>query len=957
MMNLTRKIISGTKENLAKMSNLKLWVIILIGIITCIQFFMPKDQAMAASGIKIYNYTAKSEYTYTDAQIKVTYNGKKISVDSTPGILQNGIALVSYKDIFANSAINAKCVYDKKAGTVSISKYGITIVMTIGSKTAYINGKKVTAPLAPVKIKYVKANVTKILVPSRFISENLGFKYTWYKDTSTVAIEMVKTPILLSYNDGEPFYYTGAQGKVTIDQKAVDLGDMPSIIISNTAMLRAKKVFSDSAIGAEYKYNSSDKTITLSRNGNVLKMKIGSPVAELNGNSYVLDVAPVLVTNYDTGTSYVMVPGSFTATCLGFDYRWDNNNITSVITSRKDSTNNNTPETVPGQNQGSGNATTPGQGQSNTGSSNQSNTGTSNQSKEDAPELGDDSVKWDPGKIQFQWEAQKSKLGTSSGVKNIDNSTKEDKTGLIFSVARDYTKDKINSETYAIYGNVPITKATSTAKGNQILLNISNLNTMDYTYNMQNQSDGILDNVRAYTVDTYNSRLEFNLTSDKFAYDISLSPDKYTLYITIYHNSLIKITIGTNSTMDYITLTGNYPLNTAINKNSNIITIDIQGSKNGIEDQTIVLLDALNLYYASVFHSSYGTHISLCLKDSSLDYYIAENDNSYTVMIPANDKAPAPVVPKETDSSDTKGTNPAQTEYPDANTSYEIVIPNPSGIKVSQIEDEDQYDKLRFSIRLPGDYVSYLNNYPIKVSSSAIKDVSVFLNSKNQTEILVSTTKIQGYKLYADSNYIYVKVGNPKDIYKNIVVLDPGHGGSAPGAHYFNTYEKTLNFKILYEIGKDLFNSDPDKLKVYYTRVTDVDVSLDDRAAFAQKVGADLFVSLHMNASTDSSIYGTEVYYSSSNNKPNKAGLNSETLAKLFVNNLSNSLNTLNRGTRSAKYVVVHRNTVPAVLIELGFLSCKKDFTKLSDYEFQYKAAKVLYETLLQVFELYPTGR
>jgi len=60
-----------------------------------------KDQAMAASGLRIYNYSTKKEYTYTDAQIKVTYNGKQISVDSTPGILQNGIALVTYKDIFA----------------------------------------------------------------------------------------------------------------------------------------------------------------------------------------------------------------------------------------------------------------------------------------------------------------------------------------------------------------------------------------------------------------------------------------------------------------------------------------------------------------------------------------------------------------------------------------------------------------------------------------------------------------------------------------------------------------------------------------------------------------------------------------------------------------------------------------------------------------------------------------
>jgi N-acetylmuramoyl-L-alanine amidase len=288
---------------------------------------------------------------------------------------------------------------------------------------------------------------------------------------------------------------------------------------------------------------------------------------------------------------------------------------------------------------------------------------------------------------------------------------------------------------------------------------------------------------------------------------------------------------------------------------------------------------------------------------------------------------------------------------------YEIIIPNPAGFTVKQIKHEDQYSKQRFAIRIPGDYVAYLKNNPVIVNSKVIKDVSVSLKSKNETEVLITTSKLQGYELFADQKFIYVNVGNPREIYKNIVVLDPGHGGPAPGAYYNKTYEKAINFKILYEIGKDFFNSDPSKLKVYYTRESDVDLSLSDRAAFAKKVGADLFVSLHMNASTSSSAYGTEVYYSTSNNKANAAGLNSEKLAKIFVNNLCKTLNMKNRGAKAARYTVVHKNTVPAVLIELGFMSNKNDFAKITNSSFQYEAAKVIYETLLQVFEQYPTGR
>ena len=112
-----------------------------------------------------------------------------------------------------------------------------------------------------------------------------------------------------------------------------------------------------------------------------------------------------------------------------------------------------------------------------------------------------------------------------------------------------------------------------------------------------------------------------------------------------------------------------------------------------------------------------------------------------------------------------------------------------------------------------------------------------------------------------------------------------------------------------------------------------------------------------MNANTNKTVYGTEIYYSSNNNKKNQAGLNSEILAKLFVNNLSSSLKTKNRGIRAARYTVVHNNTVPAILIELGFMSNNSDFDKITNPTFQYNAAKEIHKTLLEVFELYPTGR
>lgn len=888
---------------------------------------VPADHIFAASGIKIYNYTTKKEVTYTDKQIKVTYNGKQISKDATPGILENGIALVSYMDIFAKSEIDADCIYNKEKGTVSVSKFGITIVMTINSRTGYINGKAVTMPVAPVKIKYIKEDITNILVPSRFVCENLGYDYTWNSSTNTVAIKKDQNPLPLSYDGDKMFYYTGVQGVVSIDGSIVDPGKMPSIITNNTAMLRAKRVFADSKIDADYRFDETNQSLTLSRNGNKLEMKIGSPVAYLNGKPMILDTPPMIVSNHEAKTSYVMVPGSFTASCLGFDYRWDKNIRTSIITSRKDE--DTAHQDIPPTDEGNGGNT--------------------------EPELGDSGIISDPGTILQEWKANTSLIGKSSNRHQINPDSKPSgNAGTILTVERKNDSPLLNSETYAIVADRPFEKITSRVEGSKIYLNISNM--------VCNDRDYLVYGNMGYFVDTINTRINpadngssiaFNLKTKQAFYDLTLSEDKRTLYVTVYFNSLNKVTIGTNDTGDYITLSGLNALEATESEQGTFFYIDLPGTINGIGDQNLNIFGSKHLNFAYAIGYSDRTQIILGIQ-AGCEYYISENGNLYTITI-QNPGIPKPSTPQLPNMPQ----NPSGTDQPEITdkSKYEIIIPNPAGLSVSQIKQEDDYNHNRFSIRIPGDYTAFFQTNPITLNSMAVQDVSVFLNNNYETEILISTSRLQGYELVSDKNSIYVNVGEPRDIYQHIVVLDPGHGGPANGAQYFGTNEKEFNLKILYEIGKKYFNANPAELKVYYTRETDVDLTLAERAAYAENIGADLFVSLHMNASTSAGAHGTEVYYSDNNNRPNKAGLTSKAMATLFVNNLTQALGTDNRGAKSERYTVVHKNTVPAVLIELGFLSNKSDYAKLSDPTFQDQAARVIYNTLLQIFDLYPTGR
>lgn len=287
---------------------------------------------------------------------------------------------------------------------------------------------------------------------------------------------------------------------------------------------------------------------------------------------------------------------------------------------------------------------------------------------------------------------------------------------------------------------------------------------------------------------------------------------------------------------------------------------------------------------------------------------------------------------------------------------YALKFSKPTGTTINSIKNEDLYQSKMFKIIIPGNHIDFYNQNPIAINSNVITSVNTELSNGN-TVISVTTSKLQGYKIYEKSDSFVVSVGDPRSIYKNIVVLDAGHGGYDSGATNKGTKEKDLNHKIIYTLMKNYFSSNAPDTKVYWTRTSDVFITLAKRASFASTVGADIFVSLHMNSASSSSANGTEVYYSTNNNSSSFSGVTSKAIATLFKNNLVTRLGTSNRGVKTAGYYVTKHNTVPAVLIELGFLSGSKDYYSLTNSAFQANSAKVIYDTINEIFTTYPTGR
>lgn len=226
---------------------------------------------------------------------------------------------------------------------------------------------------------------------------------------------------------------------------------------------------------------------------------------------------------------------------------------------------------------------------------------------------------------------------------------------------------------------------------------------------------------------------------------------------------------------------------------------------------------------------------------------------------------------------------------------------------------------------------------PIRYVAEAL-GAKVAWNGKTDS-VFVSTTGDIPEDFYGST-----KEAETVEVLRNrIIVLDPGHGGSDPGAVAWNVKEKDLNLQVAKILKEMLQNGGA---TVYMTRTEDRYIGLYTRADIANNLNADLFVSIHHNASSNSGVRGVmTLYYPSSKNTK----MNGQKFAKIVQKNLVNDLNARDWGIIPRPNLVVTRETrMPAVLAELGFMTNKSELERLVTYEFQYQAAKSLFKSITE---------
>jgi len=292
----------------------------------------------------------------------------------------------------------------------------------------------------------------------------------------------------------------------------------------------------------------------------------------------------------------------------------------------------------------------------------------------------------------------------------------------------------------------------------------------------------------------------------------------------------------------------------------------------------------------------------------------------------------------------------------------------------------------------------------IKIGDSLLKSIRLSHHTAEITRVVIDINNINRYKIFVLENpfriVIDVKGNYVKDEvvaekrkkedalprkkreeltvkhYIKTIVIDPGHGGKDPGAIGYNGLEeKTVVLDIAKRLKKIM--REKTNYKVILTREKDVYLSLEERTAIANTLNADLFISLHANASRRRGAMGVETYFldytfneevleiaSRENNAPfllkddlqailydlKKTNYYNESI--LLANHVQESLilsldsnyrKFLNRGAKAAPFYVLFGAEMPSVLIETLFISNRKEEKMLRNERYKQRIAEAIF--------------
>lgn len=280
---------------------------------------------------------------------------------------------------------------------------------------------------------------------------------------------------------------------------------------------------------------------------------------------------------------------------------------------------------------------------------------------------------------------------------------------------------------------------------------------------------------------------------------------------------------------------------------------------------------------------------------------------------------------------------------------HQMQMELPVGISSDEIVVENDYIHRLVTITISGISSEYYYEHPLLGSSNHINDL-LLGGDENIGIIEITFDKVYEVEMKVIDSWLYLDFISPHELYEKVIVVDAGHGGSAPGAVKQGIQEKDLNLAIVLQL-KELLDEHKD-WKVYYTRTEDTGPTLDERVQLANKSEANLFISVHNNSTEDgkmSDYHGTEVMYDDL--KENES-MGTVDLSQICLEETVAVTGSSNLGLAKGNNIYIIRTSeVPVALIEVGFMTSMEELTKLNSLEYQKQAAQGIYNGIVRALE------
>ncbi|NLM13673.1 MAG: AMIN domain-containing protein [Epulopiscium sp.] len=711
------------------------------------------------------------------------------------------------------------------------------------------------------------------------------------------------SPLALNY-DGKVHIYDEAPIQLIVKEKEIH-SVMPPIIFNGNTLVPTREVFE--AMNAVVEWKADTKEVYVGMEDTLVILTINSNQAWVNGETRNIPMPPKIINDK------VMIPVRFVAETIGFNVEW----IEASREIRIDSSQNN-----------SKNGDTNNKGEDKTDNKTDKQKPIDTIPTTEIPKLP---TKLASNPIILESDGSGLDIFPTAPIPSVSNPT----TDIISVKSLDHSNGLYQ---FKVSASSPISSIEDMLlENNRIVVDIVNANLKLSETTIEVSNNPFVQSIRSsqYSSNPKTVRLVFDLKAP-VSYDIIMASDRMSFVVQLRKSVLKKVELSQNTNGDILTIYGN--TRPAVNvfrlTNPDRLVIDVPYSETTLKsiEKSVEGQYVTGIRTAQFDGNTYRIVLDLNGQPMYNTSQVGSNGMSIQILTPTYKNI----------------------QYTNGGGGAQVLLKKPSSaFNVNSIIHKDDYLNKVYKIILPGDYSSTYGQGVFNIGDGIIDSIQIAKNGEGKTEFTFIEKNIYAYDVSENKDYIIISILKPTQKYKKIMVLDAGHGGKDPGASGNGVVEKEANLDIALKLNALLKSTD---IKVYTTRTSDTYPTLQERAALANEVGADIFLSVHNNSFT-SEHRGTEVLYFPTSND-NGPGLTGKKMAQIFQNTLVQKLGTKDRGikARSELYVLKHTK-MPAVITEIAFVSNVEDAALLKSDAFRQKVAQALYEGILTIFENYPTNR